>query len=40
MLTIITHVVAFFVGAGGGAYAHYKWGSKLAALEAKVKSVL
>lgn len=40
MWTLITHVGALVVGLGGGYYVHYKFGTKLASLESKVKAVV
>ena len=40
MHALITHGLAVLVGLCGGYYAHYRWGSLLAADLAKVKSVV
>lgn len=37
---IVSHFIALSVGGAGGAYLYYRYGSKLAADAAKVKSVL
>lgn len=40
MTTLITHGLALLLGCGGGWYLHYRFGSKLAALESKIKGVV
>ena len=39
-MTILTHLIAAFIRGGVGYWLHYKYGSTVAALEAKVKSVV
>jgi len=40
MFTILTHLAALLIGIGAGGWAHYKWGSKLAAIEAAAKAAV